>query len=428
MTEPRHAGPGPVTRAALSRLGSLRALAQAAAPLPLALCGAVIVLALTAFPAGASPGSAYLVLTPALASGSFDADAYCADPAGFASRATEHPDGWTVAYRHADPPAGWSRPFVIRGGGPGSDAGTTHPHLAYAIEEMLPVRNRAVLALRETPDPEACYPGKPHPQPFFRSGYLFLHDGRIDIEPVTNEIWLRSGDPEWDAFKLAHPRDYNGNDDPVLGNASEIYFLALLYEISLTPEDVTGAFVRTLNRMRGVPGYDTWQLNALLQSAGDTWVLRHALAASQDGYEVYYGLTTQGEYCITDELPSGAAGWSELPNFTLACFPASGEPELVSMLSSGATETPAPPFAQLTLHPARCPAVGRVALSYRTPWRSGGRLELYDLQDRLLASWSVTPGSGMAEWTPPPTFGDGLLWARLRWNGLEAHRRILFLR
>lgn len=419
MSDPHRGRPAAIVP---PRLGLLALL------LPLAMLSVMGTLVFAAGSAGASPGSAYLVLTPAPAAGAFDADAYCTDPGGFAARAGEHPDGWAVAYLQADPPPGWTRPLIIRGGGPGWQAGAMHPHLAYAIEEMLPAREQAILALRDAPDPAACYPGKPHPQPFQRSGYLFLHDGRMDIEAVTSEIWLRSGDPDWDAFKVAHPRDYNGNGDPSLGNAGEIYFLALLYEISLTPQDVTGAFVRTLNRLREVPGYDSWQVNAVLQSAEGTWVLRQAPAIPHAGYAAFYGLTTHAEYWVADHLPDGAEAWTEIPNFTLAFFPAAGQPELVSTLSSGADGGTRLSAAQLSLRAVRCPAVGRVSLAYRTPLGSVGRLDLHDLEGRLVASWKVGPGAGVAEWTPPARLGDRVLWARLRWNGLETHRRILFLK
>ena len=73
--------------------------------------------------ASASPGSTFLALSPAPDPGDFDVAAYCTDPGGFAGLATQYPDGWSAAYRSAGPPAGWDRPFIIRGGGPASSPG-----------------------------------------------------------------------------------------------------------------------------------------------------------------------------------------------------------------------------------------------------------------------------------------------------------------
>ncbi len=382
--------------------------------------------------ASASPGSTFLALSPAPDPGDFDVAAYCTDPGGFAGLATQYPDGWSAAYRSAGPPAGWDRPFIIRGGGPASSGEILHPRFSCAVTEMLPVRVSGVMSLLQAMDPDACYPGKPNPQPLYREGFLFVHDGVIDIEPITTDVWLGNQDPDWVTFKLLHPRDYNGNGEPTRGNASEIYFLALLYEIQATPDDVPAAFQRTIALMRTIPGYAGWQFNAVLQNADCTWVLRHALPGDPDTYRIFYGLTTAGEYCVTDHLPATGTGWVEMPNLTLGVFPAGEAPVFISMLDSSAEpeSRPADRDAKiaLSLMPLRSPARGRIELSYRTPPGASGSLQIWDLEGRSLANLTVRAGSGTVRWTPSPEQGSGLLMTRLSWEGAEQHRRILYLR
>lgn len=382
--------------------------------------------------ASASPGSAFVALSPAPGPGDFDVATYCTDAAGFADLSGEYPDGWSVAYRSTTPPPGWNRPFTIRGGGPASSGGELHPRFSYAVDEMLPVRASGVMTLLHATDPDACYPGKPNPQPFHREGLLFVHDGVIDIEPITTDVWLDNQDPGWEAFKLLHPRDYNGNGESTRGNASEIYFLALLYEIQTTPDDIPGSFRRLLDLMCAVPGYAGWQFNAILQKAECTWVLRHVLSGDPDTYRIYYGLTTDGEYCITDHLPATGTGWIEMPNLTLGVFPAGEAPEFISMLNSSAETDPRPgdraSSMTLSLEPIRSPARGRVELSYRIPPGSPGSLQIWDLEGRSLARLTLRAGSGTVQWDPPPELRSGLLMTRLCWEGAAQHRRVLFLR
>jgi hypothetical protein len=384
---------------------------------------------------GATPGNAFVALSPAPELGDFNMASYLQDPFGWPAQAAEHPDGWSVAYRSQNPPPGWERPFLLRGGGEAASGGVLHPRFSVALTEMLPVRTMGVVTMLAAPDSAACFPGKPNPQPFFREGYLFLHDGRVDIEAVTTGLWRLEGWPGWDAFKAAHPRDLNGNADTTRGNASEIYFLALLHEMAGAAGDVPTAFRRTLMKMSALPGWESWQLNAVLQNPGGTWALRYALSESER-YPLYYGLTTAGEYCISDSLPVGASGWTEVPNFSLAVFPPGGPAEVLPMEFSAVTEPGSEDShdraggsaaAVLCLEILGSPAVGGLALRCSLQPSARGWLDIWDVTGRHLVRMPVE-GESTVRWEPPADVGSGLLFARLQAGESTCRRRLLLLR
>jgi len=383
---------------------------------------------------GAAPGTAYVVLQPGTGHGDFDATAWIVDPAGWPSLHTSHPDGWSVAYWAHTPPPGWERPFVVRGGGPGAAAGDLNPRFAGALAEMLPARAAAMVALLDAPDSSACSPGKPNPFPLSRDGWLFIHDGHIDITAATEGLWLGNLGPTWAAFKLDHPRDYDGNGDATRGNAGEIYFLALLHELLAQPEEVPRAFGLTLARMAGLPGAQGWQSNAVLQRPGCTWALRYAWA-EEERYPIYYGPTSQGDYCVTDSLPPGGGPWIEVPNRCLAILPAAGDPYVLPLEFNGLGEL-APPGgpvlaagqeAQPRLRFAQTPSSGPVRLRFGVPAGAAGRLELFDLQGRLLASSALPAGCGDWTWNPPADV-RGIVWGRLTCGAGNVCARTLLLR
>jgi hypothetical protein len=303
---------------------------------------------------------------------------------------------------------------------------------------MLADRAAGIVTMLAAPDSAACYPGKPNPHPFFREGWLFLHDGWLDIEAVTMGIWRLEGWPGWDAFKAAHPRDFDGNADSTRGNAGEIYFLALLHEIAGAAGDVPTAFRRTLLKMSALPGWDSWQLNAILQNAAGTWALRYALADSEH-YPIYYGLTTAGEYCITDSLPTGASGWVEVPNYSLAVFPLGGAAEVIpiefSAVTDGSRDDPARRptggsegvTAAVGLHALGSPAVGTLRLRCQLPADTRGWLSLWDITGRELVRLPVE-GERILAWKPPGDLASGLFFARLQAGGSCCWRRVLLVR
>jgi hypothetical protein len=421
-----------------------------------ALIPCVLALALLGGPmcspraAAASPGNAFLVLQPAPGSGDFDADAFLGDPPGFSARALEHPDGWAIAYTSEMPPAGWTRPFLMRGGGLAGDGNDLHPRYSLGIDELLATRHAAMVALLAAPDTAACAPGKPNPHPLYRDGWLFSHDGVIDIAAAATGIWDAAWGPDWDAFRVAHPRDYDGGGNSTRGNASEIYFLALLFEIARAP-NIPAAFLQTLLHFSHLPEWEAMSLNAILQGVDATWVLRWTGSDAQR-YRIFYTRTTTGEYCITDSLPPYGAGWQEIPNATLAYFPFSGEVELLPIdLASGLADpgacdpsgdrTPANDPAwddprdarddalrgpQLALSPAV--TTGGLALHCRIPVRSSGELEICDLQGRRLARLALSGGAHEIRWTAPRNVPSGMLWAHLRADETVVTARALLLR
>ncbi len=382
----------------------------------------------------AAPGTTYVVLQPGSAAGDFDAAAWLADPTGWPARSASHPDGWGVAYWALEPPPGWERPFVLRGGGPGAGAGALNPRLACALAEMLPARSGAAVALLDAPDSAACSPGKPNPFPLSRDGWLFIHDGFIGIEAVTNGLWQSDLGPGWGAFKLDHPRDYDGNSAASRGNAGEIYFLALLHELLAEPEDVPRALSLTLARMAGLAGAQRWQANAILQRPDCTWAVRYAWS-DEELYPVYFGSTAQGEYCVTDSLPAAGGSWIEVPNRCLAVLPAGGQPTILPLEfdSLGDPAAPGDPAGlasrarQPRLHFAQTPAAGRVRLRFEIPGGGAGRLELFDLQGRLLARAGLPVGRGDWTWNPPAEV-SGIVLGRLTCAAGKASARTLLLR
>ena len=399
-----------------------------------ALCLAALLLfgAWCFTPAAALPGNSIMALCPASATGDFDVDAYIQDPSGWPAGAQEHPNGWSIAYGSQDPPPGWTRPFLIRGGAEASAGGDLHPRFQAALEEMLPVRNSAILALLSAPDTAACSAGKPNPHPFYRDGWLFAHDGVIDIEEITMQVWREDWwGAEWGAFKSTHPRDYDGNADSTRGNAGEIYFLALLYELAATLGDVQAAFRRTLMKMCVLQGCENWQFNAILQSPVCTWVLRYALAA-EESYCLFYGLTTSGEYCIVDSLPGTGSGWVEIPNFSLAAIPSGGTAQIFPIELSavpgeshrGARHEMGP---LLRLRAVGSPCVGVLRLRYEVPIGSRGLLEIWDTEGRRLALLPVREGAGTVQWSPPPYQRSSVFLARLRADGSESQQRVVVL-
>jgi hypothetical protein len=395
-----------------------------------------------ALPAAATPGNAFLVLSPAPAAGGFDAVAFLTDPSAFSARALEHANGWSIAYTAQSPPPGWTRPFLLRGGGMAGDGAGRHPRYALAIEEFLAGRRAGMVALLDAPDTAACAPGKPNPHPFQRDGWLFLHDGALDIESLTNGIWNAPRGSEWAAFKTAHPRDYDGSGDSTRGNASEVYFLALLYEIS-RQASVPLAVRHTLMHFAQLPGFEEHSFNAILQGEDATWALRWA-GADASRYRIFYTRTLAGEYCITDSLPAAGPGWQELPDLTLARFPFGGEVELtpVSLAPAGVddpdggdpvhdgtwTDDPRHDARAPGLRVASAPAVGELRLRCRVPAGESGLLEIRDVQGRRLARISLSQGTREIAWEPPPQVRSGLLWISLQAGGRSAAQRTLLIR
>ena len=403
--------------------------------------GAAMLLIAWTGPASGTSGNALLALSPAPATGGFDAQAYLQDPFGWPALAAEHPHGWGVAYISESPPPGWSRPFLLRGGGKASIDGSLHPGFGTALDEMLPAHSAAVLTLLSAPDSAACYPGKPNPYPLSRNGWLFVHDGVIDIEGIVLGAWRADWGPEWEAFKSSYPRDYNGNADSTRGNAGEIYFLALMFELSLAPDDVPAAFRRTLLRMSVLPGWEDWQFNAILQNTECTWALRYAPAQAEH-YRLFYGLTTSGTYCIVDTLPAAGGEWEEVPNFSLAVLPSEGNVQILPIEFSEAPEHPAGGGRRqadsgqgqggesalgIWLAVAESPSIGVVRLRYQTPVGSQGFLEIWDLEGRSLARVPVDGGAGSLEWNPMPGTPAGIVLARLRVGALQSRQRVLLL-
>ena len=389
-----------------------------------ALCAGVFIAIVALVPtAGAGAGQALLALSPGPAAGDFDVDAYLLDPEGWAAQAADHPHGWAVAYRASAPPPGWERPFIMRGGGRAAGDGALHPRFDYALGEMLPTRAAALLALRNAPNPEACHPGQPNPHPLYRDGWLFAHDGQLAIEPVVTGIWRAEWGPPWESFRDLYPRDFNGNADSTRGNAGEIYFLTLLYDLHQAGGDLPTAVRRTLSRISSLPGAETWQLNAILQSADCTCAIRFA-AASEEDYPLYWGLTTNAEYCLLDSLPQ-AGSWEEIPNHSLAVFPAGGPVEISPIEFSAAPETPA--LETLSLRILGAPSVGQVRLALEVPDGSLGLLELWDIEGRLLSRIPVPAGAMGLTWQPPAELGSGLILARLRAGAQKRSARVLLL-
>ncbi len=393
-------------------------------------------------PAAATPGNAFVVLTPAPAGGSFDAATFLTDPSAFSARALEHPNGWSVAYTAQAPPPGWTRAFVLRGGDMAGDGSRLHPRYALAIKELLAGNRAGMVALLDAPDTAACAPGKPNPHPFQRDGWLFLHDGALDIEPLTTGIWNAPRGTEWDAFKIAHPRDYDGNGDSTRGNAGEIYFLALLYDIS-RQASVPLAVRHTLMHFAQLPGFEEHSFNAVLQGEDTTWVLRWA-GSDASRYRIFYTRTLTGEYCITDSLPAVGPEWQELPDFTLARFPFGGEVELLPVTLGVAgiedpdrddpthgeawSDDPAHDARVPDLHIAPAPAVGELCLRCRVPEGESGRLEIRDVQGRRLARITLPEGARQIAWQAPPQVRSGFLWVCLHAGGRSVTQRTLLIR
>lgn len=377
--------------------------------------------------AGAAPGEAFVALQPAPVAGAFDPATHLLDPAGFPARAGGHPDGWALLYRAQSPPPGWVRPFEIRAGGRACHAGSLHPRYALALAEMLPVRAGAILSLRSAPDSIACAPGKPGPQPFLRDGWLFLHDGALDIADVTDGLWNGDLGSDWEAFKSAHPRDYHGNGHATRGNASEIYFLVLLHEITRTPEDVPGAFRRTLLRLLELSGGETLALNAVLQSEQATWVLRWT-GASED-YPILYTHTRDGEYCISDSLAPGG-DWQEIPDRSLAVFSTAGGVEILPVEPAATLEERGLLARGPRLRVLGCPATGELRLLCRPGEGPAATLNLFDAQGRSIERLRLEGGSREVEllWRPPRQLRSGPIWARLGDGRGGATARLFLLR
>jgi hypothetical protein len=381
---------------------------------------AALALALGGTATRAAPGPAFLALAPASGPGAFVVDDYLRDPGGWAAQAATHDRGWSVAWR------GDALTIVRRGGGSALIDGAFNPRYAAAIDEMLPARRAAILALLDPPDPVASSPGKPNPQPFERDGWLFLHDGSIGVEAITMQDWRAPWGDAWDAFKLAHPRDYDGNGDSTRGEASEIYGLLFLYELQCGPGDASDALERVIWHLAALEGSAGFQFNALALSAGGLWAVRYA-PGDAEGYPVYYGLTSDGEHCVTDALPPSGQ-WRSLPNFTIARFPPDGPVELRPLASGAIDDAPAPaPFA-IALRALRSPAIPPLRLECALPPGAGARLELWSVDGRRVATLPVAAGSRDVRWELPGTIASGVYLARLRSGSQSAGARLAILR
>ncbi len=377
----------------------------------------------------AMPGASYVVLQQGEVTGEFAVEPFLTEPSAWPSASEDHPDGWSVVYRSQSPPPGWTRPFEQRGGGPAVRQGELNPRMHHALDEMLAARESGMAALLDAPDSSASYPGKPNPFPLSREGWLFIHDGYLDIEALTIGIWRDNLGDGWEAFKLDHPRDYNGNGDSTRGGAGEIYSLALLYEVLQAPDDVPRAWRRTLARLSVLEGWDQWQCNAVLQGEACTWAVRYALDRPER-YPIYYGMTTAGEYCLSDTLPGTGGPWIEIPNLSLAIFPAVGavmiEPIEISAVDPDLTADGRRPA--LLLRPSASPCWDEATLVFRLPSGASGRLEFFDLQGRLLDAVVVAGPASAYRWRPGADVPTGIILARLVGEGRSAHARILFLR
>jgi hypothetical protein len=384
-----------------------------------------------ALPVAGAPGNAFLALSPAPETGTFEVDAYLQDPGGWPALAQTHARGWAVAYGSAAPPAGWVRPFVWRGGGPACRDGALNPRFASALHDMLPVRESAILTLLDPPAPQACSPGKPNPHPFERDGWLFVHDGVIDIEAITRQVWRADWGPAWQAFKRDHPRDYDGNDDSTRGNAGEIYGLLFLYEWERGSGDAGDALERAIGHLLALEGAAAFQFNALAQSPDGLWAVRYALA-DPDLYPVYYGVTSYGEHCVVNALPEQGS-WQNLPNFTLAHFPPDGPVE-VRALTPGAIDEggafPTRPGAapRIRLSIERTPSLGVLRLIHELPPDALGTLELWTLEGRCVRAVPVEGGRRYAVWELPAGLGSGVYLARLRSAAQEARARVVWVK
>jgi hypothetical protein len=386
-------------------------------------------------PALAVPGQSWIALSPAPFSGDLDIDAYLTSPVGWSAHVVDHDRGWAVAYRHRQPPVGWSGPFVIRGGGAANRAGVLHPRFAVALEEMLPSRASAIVTMRNPPDVQACSPGQPNPDPFLRRGWLGLHDGSIGIEDITMRAWRADWGTEWEEFKRVNPRDFHGRGDSTRGEAGEIYFLTFLYEWSRDTLDVSGALERTVQRMLNLDGVEFYQINLLVQSTRGAWAVRCALSGADD-YPVFYGLTRNGEYWVADDIPVGAIEWQAMDNFTLACFPAGGPVELRSLDLSGVNEDALRPVpgslsessSGVRLRAAVTPCAGPITFLYQAPAAAETMLEIWDVAGRRVLLMPLPGGSRSFTWPGSDRLPSGLYFARLHAGAGEARARSLILR
>jgi hypothetical protein len=372
-----------------------------------------------------SVGQSFVVLSPGPVVGGFDVDSYLTDPAGWPAHGSSYPDGWAVMYRGSQAPPGFDRPFVIRAGGQAEKAGVIHPRFLLAMEEMLPNRTVAMLAQRAAPNPDACSPGQPNPMPLYRNGWMFLHDGWISVTEMNRDLWQLDLDPGWDSFKRMMPRDFNGNFQTDRGNAGEIYFLTLLFELGRADDDMLLAATRTLHRLSSLPGANDSQFNGIIQGSDCTWVIRYAPAA-EENYRIHYTHTTTGEYCITDSIPSGSGDWQEVPNYHLACFSVDS-PVLFYPIEFSSVENQ-PPVTALQLKISPTPAVGQIGIRFTLPSAGDGYLELLDIEGRRLMGQPATGRDGAVILTPPAGCGSGLYWVRLIQGGRETRRRVILLR
>jgi hypothetical protein len=376
--------------------------------------------------ARATPGSAFVALAPGPSAGEFFVDDYLQDPDGWPAQSATHARGWSVAWRGAATPFGPERFIVRRGGGAALRDGALHPRYAAALEEMLPLRDAAILTLLDPPDTAACSPGKPSPLPFERDGWLFLHDGVIDIEAITMQVWRVAWGADWEAFKLAHPRDYDGNGDSTRGNASEIYGLFFLHELEQVPGDPGGALERAIGHLLALAGADSMQMNAVALSPDGLWVARYAMRDA-DLYPIYYGTTTRGEHCVLDAMP-GAGTWESLPNFTLAHFPPDGPAELRALTPTGIDESATPPRPRLRLRLAGSPCVGSIRLACTMSPGADARLELWSLDGRRVGALAIAAETRAIRWEPPVQLGSGIYFARLRRGAESASVRLAIVR
>ncbi len=404
-------------------------------PLLVALLLIMVALSQPSDAVGAPPGQAFLVLTPAPAAGDFDVEAYLNDPIGWPALAANNPDGWAVMYRSSWAPAGWSRPFVIRAGGLLQKDGEVHPRYSLALSEMLPDYTTVMLAQRAAPNPDACSPGQPNPMPLARDGWRFIHDGWVSVSEMNRDLWELDLDTGWDQFKRAYPRDFNGNFQSHRGNAGEIYFLTLLFELDRAAGDMLTAITRTLHRLSSLPQADSSQFNAIIQGESDTWAIRYAVSEAAQ-YRIHYTRTTSGGHCITDSLPAGSGSWQEVPNFHLARF-ADDSPVVVYPIEFSAvddspdTVDPKPEAGRsaplrLVVNPS--PALGKISLRFAVPEARGGFVELVDLEGRRLVGREIFASEGRVTLVPPSGTGSGLYWLRLVQGGRECRRRVVFLR
>lgn len=240
-------------------------------------------------------------------------------------------NGWAIGYYFNEvtpSPLVWP---IIRRGGPQANL---DPDYVRALNEVIQQGTKTALAHVRQASSGAV--GIPNPHPFTEPGWMFCHNGTIDIATLTQLIGTE--------YLNQHRPDYTS---PYID--SELFFIYLMKTIREWPYDIgissvlakespndgvlanipndtpyinyeaaIGRAVSNLDEALNRIGYPS-RLTFLLTNGKKLWGCRYA-DTSQDYYSLYYSMSVPGNNWTVASEPVSGGQWTPIPMYNVVTF------------------------------------------------------------------------------------------------------------